>query len=168
MSVPAGLYSMFEFEEVCEDEGDCFGRVMGFHIAGHVDFADVELFMAAVEYEELARVGQRGFDVKHCWVRKVPCEYGQRYQYQNFAQQGARAVTVIEEETTWEKRCVVHPFEVAKCGVPKESVINGEALADERGYVHFCKPCHEDFDVRQKAAAKKRYDELMAERLVTA
>jgi hypothetical protein len=145
MSAPS-----FTYEKVREDDGSGdLGAVMGFNVSGHLDDRDIEVFLAGEVSSEWFDEGTpRGFDVSHCWVRKVPRDFGHAFQYQDHAGPGAKAVTYFVVETTWEKRCWQHPFDVAHCGVHKETLIGCDDIADAQGYVYMCRPCSKSYDER--------------------
>ena len=158
---------MNKYEPFYESHGDGdFGSCMGFNVDGHLDFQQVEEFMAieAPEWFDQDDAPLRGFDVRHQWVRKVPRPWGHVYQYQNTPGRGAKAVTRIEEETTWEKRCHRHPFEVAQSGLHEDRFIDGKGKGDSSGYIYYCRPCMDRINAEIAAATKKAMAEYEAER----
>jgi hypothetical protein len=159
---------MTSYDEIYESDGyGELGSLMGFNLEGHLDFQAIEEFMATEANEwfpdEDAR--SRGFDAEHLWVRKVPREWGFVYQYQSHPGRGAKAVTRIQEETTWEKRCHRHPFEVAQSGLHEDRFIDGKGKGDECGFIYYCRPCMDRINAEFAAAAKKAMAEYEAEKL---
>ena len=165
--------SPWSYEEFYETDGDGeLGVCIGFNVDGHVDFQEVEEFMATVAPEyfdgDYRSAPERGFDVRHQWVRKVPREWGHTLQYQDAPGRGAKAVTRIEEETTWEKRCHRHPFEIAQAGYHESTFIDGEGKGDEYQYIYYCSDCVKRITAEQLAARKKAMDEYKAMKEPTA
>jgi hypothetical protein len=160
------------YEPFYESDGEGeLGACMGFNVDGHLDFQQVEEFMATVapEYfgDEWRSAPLRGFDVRHQWVRKVPREWGHVYQYQNVPGRGAKAVTRIEEETTWEERCHNHPFEVARSGFHEATFVDGEGKGDDQKYIYFCADCVKRIDADREAARKKAMDDYYRQKAAT-
>jgi len=155
-----------KYDEIYEDDGAGeLGSIIGFNIHGHIDFQQVEEFLADVAaewfYEDNAP--DRGFDVEHLWVRKVPREYGSHYQYQSKPGRGAKAVTRLQVETTWDERCYKHPFEVATSGFHESAFIDGEGKGNDRQYIYYCRECSDRIRAEQDAARKEAMDRYYAE-----
>ncbi|NWL13287.1 hypothetical protein DM793_18645 [Paenarthrobacter nitroguajacolicus] len=155
------------YDEIYETHGDGdLGSLIGFNLEGHLDFQQVEEFIAteAEEWFDGEEAPGRGFDSEHLWVRKVPREWGHVYQYQTKPGRGAKAVTRLQVETTWEKRCHRHPFEVAQSGLHEDRFIDGKGKGDDCGFIYYCRPCMDRINAEFAAAAKKAMDEYEAER----
>lgn len=136
------------------------GSAMGVLIDGHVDFADVELFVAAVIPDEFWHTPERGFDVEHVYWRTSAFYDDEGNQTDSFTfvyddspLKGGKPATKLEIESTWEKRCIRHPFEVALTGIHKSRIPEEQAdLADANGYVYLCRECYDDWAARLNAA----------------
>ena len=156
-----------KYEEFYESFGDGdLGSCNGFNVDGHLDFQEVEEFMAtaASEWFDQDDAPARGFDVRHQWVRKVPRHWGHTFQYQDHPGRGAKAVTRIEVETTWDKRCYRHPFEVAQSGLHESRFIDGAGKGDSSGYIYYCRPCMDRINAELAEATKKAMAEYEAEK----
>lgn len=142
-------------EEIHEDDGDELGGLMGWHLDGHVDLAAVEAFMVSEDVEEafdgVHRYAPRGFDVEHTYVRKVPAEYGWRYQYARSPGRGLHPVTRIQANVDWEHWCINHPDEIAAVGIDARRVADAEPLPGEQ-HVYVCGTCWTRFSEREATA----------------
>lgn len=163
------LYQRLSYETIHEIDydGDT-GSLMGFLIDGHVDLDDVDLFLATSAEEELYfDPPMRGFDIEHVWWRTTPFydDEGTKtdsfiYVYDADDSKGGKPATKLEIESTWEKRCVRHPFEVAANGISKHSIPEDQAdLADEHGTVYLCEECYTDWNRRRN----EQIDRILAE-----
>ncbi|UYM26627.1 hypothetical protein SEA_BAUER_78 [Arthrobacter phage Bauer] len=156
-----------KYDEIYEDDGGGdLGCLIGFNIHGHIDFQQVEEFLAteAAEWFDDENAPERGFDAEHLWVRKVPREYGWSFQYQAAPGRGAKAVTRLQVETTWEKRCYRHPFEVASTGFHETAFIDGAGKGDDRQFIYYCRPCADRIRGEQEAARKEALAQYYAEK----
>lgn len=140
------LYQEVLYETIYEMDYDGgTGSLMGFLIEGHVDLADVDLFLAytAPFYDDEGEKTDSFI-----------------YVYDADGSKGGTPATRLEIETTWEKRCIRHPFEVATTGISKRSIPEDQAdLADEHGTVYLCEECYTDWNRRRIA----EIDRMMAE-----
>ena len=151
------------------DEGGC-GSIMGFDIHGHVDFADVEFFLANLPYN-YDEDGEGCFEVAHVWRWQVPREDGCVCTYTNHAARGATPVTQLLRPHSWDMFCLNHPFEPAVIGTPACTMVDGEQIVAEEleaqasrldprpvvtalngGSIFMCRDCWTSFEKRQRAA----------------
>jgi hypothetical protein len=164
------LSGKFDYDEVLEDDGaGGFDGIMGYNVKGHLDEADVEIFLQTVIAEEFwsgedtyNEPPSRGWDVSFVYVRKVPREEGMAFFYQNNPGRGASKVTYFEINRQWEKRCAFHD-EIARTGVPVANAVDREELEARDlvidGYVYLCKACYDSYSARLEAERAKNWQQ---------
>jgi len=153
--------------EVDADGGT--GSLASVDAQGHLDPAVADLFFHAVVLADEQFGDARatwGYDVELLWRTEHPMdqdpEYegtdsgGWTYHYTTEERPGAMAVT--RWQPTWLRLtkagepllCVNHPNETAWASVPEHRVIVDHPDEVVDGYVHFCKPCADDFWLREQ------------------
>ncbi|KQO98595.1 hypothetical protein [Leifsonia sp. Leaf264] len=166
------LLPYFSYETISElDYDGGIGSTTGILIDGHLDLFEVECFLARDAEEEFYDAPSRGFDVEHVYWRTEPYagedgdnEYDSYvYVWDKDDSKGGKPATKLEIETTWDRRCVNHEFEVAKSGVPIATIVESQHhLADDHGYIYLCEDCATSYDARLKAARIAAIAELSA------
>lgn len=157
------LLPYFDYESIHEMDDGGPGSCIGYLVAGHVEYFDIECFLAR-DVDDFEDAPQRGFDIEHVWWRTEPYLDGDGdeqessfiYVYDADGSKGGHAATKVEIETTWERRCFQHPFEVAKTALHKSRIaLDEEHLADDRGYIYLCSECYDRWLARLDVALAK-------------
>lgn len=166
------LPSITKVDEIHELDG---GGLMGWHLHGEPDIAEVELFLADMAYEYgddegiFEDAAENDWDVVPTYVRQVPYRdecghWGQmKYVYQSTPGPGASRIVRVEPFSQWNRWCANHIYERARAGHPVENVKDAPWPKVIDGYVHLCAVCSASFhartDLARAHALIEMYDE---------
>lgn len=167
-----------QYETIHEmDDGEP-GSVMGFLIEGHVDYQLVEEFLACGEVEDYGFDDIQDWDVEWTYVRAFPIvdDDGNKtdsweFGYVSEPKEGYRPVTKIETAWITTRWCAFHPMEpydqsiradnfgneTVRCVLPETTV--SSAWGVEIPYIHLCKACADEYQIRWREA----YDQAVIE-----